>query len=342
MSGRNVSKITVFLSLLFISFIGVFPQDHKETSLRIMFYNTENLFDTYDDTLKDDDEFLPGGLRRWTYTRYKRKVNSIFKVIMAAGEWSPPALVAFCEIENRKVLEDIIYGTYLSKFGYDIIHEESPDPRGIDVCLIYRKDQIGFIDYSYLVPSSFNEEDFASRSVLYAKCGIFTDTVHLFVNHWPSRRGGVLAGEEHRRIIAEMVRNKADSISDASEGGAKIMFIGDFNATPEDNVMKVLTESHDSGAVMINLSENAVSADGTYRYMGTWEMIDQVLVSDMVLKSGKGLTAGSGSIHIFRPDFLLRNDPKYPGVSPFSTYSGYRYLGGFSDHLPVLIDLIVK
>jgi hypothetical protein len=342
MSKGSVKRITLFLSLLLKIFPDAFPQDNGEASARVMFYNVENLFDTYDDSLKDDDEFLPGGVRRWTYGRYNRKINAIYKTITAAGEWSPPAVVAFCEIENRNVLEDLAYGTYLSKYEYGIIHEDSPDPRGIDVCLIYRKDLINVINYRYLVPPSFQVPEFSSRSVLYAKVTIFSDTVHFLINHWPSRRGGVLNAEDQRRIIAEMVRTKADSIAYVSRGKARIIIMGDFNATPDDMVLDLLTEGHSSGASMVNLSDGITGSTGTYRYMGTWEMIDQVIVSDMLLDCMKGVSVKSGMVRIFRPDFLLRSDPKYPGVSPFSTYSGYRYQGGYSDHLPILIDLIFK
>ena len=102
-------------------------------------------------------------------TRYNKKINSLYKTIVAAGEWNPPAIVAFCEVENRKVLEDLVYGTYLSKYNYRIIHEESPDQRGIDVCLIYRKEYVDLIDYRYWIPTGIKKEDFTSRSVLYAK-----------------------------------------------------------------------------------------------------------------------------------------------------------------------------
>jgi endonuclease/exonuclease/phosphatase family metal-dependent hydrolase len=342
MSEGNVIKFTLFLSLLFISFTCVFPQDNGESTIRVMFYNVENLFDTYNDTLKDDDEFLPDGLRRWTYGRYNRKISSIFKTIVAAGEWYPPALVAFCEVENRKVLEDLVYGTYLSKYDYGIIHEDSPDPRGIDVCMIYRKDRIEIIDYRYMVPPSTLKTGFTSRSVLYAECVILSDTIHFFINHWPSRRGGVLAGEDQRRMIAEMVRHEADSIANSSGGKARIILMGDFNATPDDVALSLLTRKYNSGATMVNMSAGAAELSGTYRYMGTWETIDQVIVSDMLLSCSTGLSTKPGLFRVFRPGFLLKTDPKYPGVSPFSTYSGYSYQGGYSDHLPVLIDLFRK
>src|ERR1035437_1243584 len=138
---KSVSyKIAVTLVLFFIFRNKGCCQVDGVQSIRLMSYNIENLFDIYNDSLKDDDAFLPEGLMRWNLTRYNKKINSIYKTIIAAGEWNPPALVAFCEVENRKVLEDLIYGTYLSKYNYRNIHEESPDPRGIDVCLIYRRD----------------------------------------------------------------------------------------------------------------------------------------------------------------------------------------------------------
>ena len=340
MSKGIVSGITGTLVLLTIIINRGYSQDVRFLPFRLMFYNVENLFDIYDDSLKDDNDFLPGGLMRWNFTRYNKKINSLYKTIVAAGEWNPPAVVAFCEVENRKVLEDLVYGTYLSKYNYRIIHEESPDQRGIDVCMIYRKDCAEILDYRYWIPSEIKSEDFTSRSILYTKLVISTDTVHLIVNHWPSRRGGVLAGEGLRMKIAAMVREKADSIMERSPTGARIIILGDFNSTPDDQEMKSLIAPSDSGIFLMNLSESlAVEGLGTYRYMGTWEMIDQVIVSDRLLTSNKGLYTDVKMLNIFKPDFLLRKDPKYPGFTPLSTYRGYRYQGGFSDHLPVLLDL---
>jgi hypothetical protein len=187
MSNGIAIKITGTLSLLLLSLGEVFPQFAGEQSARIMFYNVENLFDIYDDTATDDDEFLPGSVRRWNFRRYERKISSLYKTISAAGEWSPPVIVGLCEVENRKVLEDLVYGTNLSKYNYGIIHQDSPDPRGIDVCMIYRKEFIEILNWSYFSPESGNESESATRSVLYAKCFAGGDTIHLFLNHWPSR-----------------------------------------------------------------------------------------------------------------------------------------------------------
>ncbi len=342
MSFGIVTRFTGTFSLLLLINIESYSQEISSPPVRLMFYNVENLFDTSNDTLTGDDEFLPGGLRRWNSKRYYNKINSVFKTIVAAGEWYPPAIVGLCEIENRKVLEDLVYGTNLLRFHYGIVHEDSPDPRGIDVCLIYLKDLVTIISFRYLIPADSGLLKFSSRSVLYSKCLINDDTIHLFVNHWPSRRGGVLAGEDQRIRIAGLIRNKIDSIASISDGYAKIIIMGDFNSTPDDNTINLLTGKYDSGSVMVNLAGSLVSGTGSYRYMGTWEMIDQVMVSGALLSATGSLYTGPEMFRIFRPPFLLKSDPVYPGLSPFSTYRGYRYQGGFSDHLPVLIDLKIR
>ena len=318
-------------------------QDSISSPVRIMFYNVENLFDTYNDTTKDDDDFLPEGTMRWTKTRYEKKIKALYKTIIAAGEWSPPEIVAFCEVENREVLENLIYGTYLSKYNYGIIHEESPDQRGIDVCMIYRRDCIKIIESRYWIPAGIKKESFTSRSILYTKLTYDYDTIHLFINHWPSRRGGVLHAEKLRNKIAMMIREKADSINEKASNGAKIIILGDLNCTPDDHEIKVLVSEDASDKFLINLSENQAAVGlGTYRYMGTWEMIDQVIVSEKLLSCKNGLYTDAKNLRIFRPDFLLTKDLKYPGFTTLSTYKGYLYQGGFSDHLPVLLNLNLR
>jgi len=330
------------LVLMFMFNVLAYSQVQSDSlPVRLMFYNTENLFDTDDDTLKEDDAFLPGGLMRWNRTRYLKKINAVYKTIIAAGEWNPPAIVGLCEIENRKVLEDLVYRTALSNFGYGIVHEESPDPRGIDVCLIFRKDVVNVIDHRAWIPPGIRRDEFHSRNVLYVKCAVLGDTIHLIINHWPSRRGGVLAGEPMREEVAAMVRNAVDSLYNISGNLLKVIVLGDFNCSPDDPVITSLIKSPVPGEhILLNLADQHPKGSmGTYRYMGTWETIDQVIVSEGLLKGNRGLYAEKKNFRIFSPDFLLRKDSKYPGMTTFSTYSGYRYIGGFSDHLPVLLDI---
>jgi predicted extracellular nuclease len=339
-SKKIFKGLLIVFALNFAFLPGVLSQAQDSASLQIMFYNVENLFDIFNDTLKDDDDFLPSGVLRWNRSRYKEKINSLYKTIVAAGEWSPPEVVAMSEVENRRVLEDLVYGTYLSKYKYRIVHEESPDQRGIDVCLIYRTDELSLISSDYWMPDEINDDNFKTRKVLYSKFKFRNDTIHLIVNHWPSRRGGVLAGESMRIKIANMLKERADSISMNSQSGSKIIIMGDFNSTPDDQEIKTLTSNNTYACQLFNLSEEKAEAGfGTYRYQGTWEMIDQVLVSEPLLKSSEGLYTGAAFFSILKPDFLLMKDPKYPGFTPFATYRGYRYQGGFSDHLPVFLRL---
>jgi hypothetical protein len=306
-----------------------------------MFYNVENLFDIHDDPLTDDEEFTPGSARHWTWSRYQAKLNSLFKIIIAAGEWSLPAIVGLCEVENRQVLRALVDDTNLNRFEWGIVHEDSPDPRGIDVCLIYRKAIVTVIDYDYMIPGMLKER-FLSRPVLYVKCRILADTIHLFLNHWPSRRGGALEGEPLRLILARMIRSRTDSIFKLSRGDARIIIAGDFNSLPGEKSIRILTGNTIGGPVMVNLSALLPKGSGTYRYRGNWEIIDQVIVSETLLKSDKGLFTRPEMLTIFKPGFLMTSDRNYPGEGPFRTYSGYRYTGGYSDHLPVLLDLRIR
>lgn len=302
-----------------------------------MFWNVENAFDIFDDPDTDDDDFLPQGRMRWNRQRYWKKINDIYKTIIAAGEWSPPDLVAFCEVENRRVLDDLVKNTNLSRYDYEIIHEDSPDERGIDVCLIYRKERVNLISHEYIVPDGVNRSDLGSRTILYAGFQAVHDTIHLFFNHWPSKKGGVLAGADLRMQIASTVGRKADSILSSKEGRAKIIIAGDFNCTPGDREINVIT----TNAVhhFVNLTQSEGNGEkGTYRFRGIWEILDQVIVSEYFIKSKEGLSVNRKSVRIFDPDFLLTNDPNYPGLSPYSMYRGLRYQGGVSDHLPLVVD----
>jgi hypothetical protein len=340
MSKGALKKLIGTLVLFFIVLNDLASQSRESSAIRMMFYNVENFFDIYDDTLREDNDFLPNGLMRWSSKRYWQKIISIYKVIIAAGEWSPPAVIGFCEVEKRSVLEDLITNTYLSKFDYGIVHEESPDPRGIDVCLIYRRDLVSLLDYHYLLPEGRADMESKTRSVLYSRLLISGDTIHLFLNHWPSRRGGVLAGESTRMGISHMLKDKVDSITGNSNGNAKIIIAGDFNCSPEDQEVAYLLEHDPNSSGLNNLSEQySEKGDGSYRYLGTWEMFDQVLVSEWLINCNQGISTSAELFRIFNPGFLLRKDPKYPGLSPSPTYLGYRYLGGYSDHLPVILDL---
>ena len=220
--------MVLLLALALLAIQNTFAQDR----FRIMFYNVENLLAPFDDTLKNDNEFTPEGERYWTWNRMNDKVNNVYKVITAVGEWNLPTIVGVCEIENRFVLERITKHTPLSKFNYQIVHKESPDFRGIDVGLIYRPDQFTVHEEQFFRVTYPDNPDRATRDVLYARGVIATnDTLHVFVNHWPSKYGGALATEPGRIAAGKLVRHKVDSIR-IFYPNAHIIIMGDFNDTP--------------------------------------------------------------------------------------------------------------
>ncbi len=316
------------------------PPDFK-----IMFYNCENYFDTFHDSLKRDQEFLPQGKKYWTWKKYIEKQNHIGKVIIAVGGWQPPDLVGLCEIENQNVLEGLVKYSPIKKFGYKIIHKESPDRRGIDVGLLYLPNKFRpLVEKFFEVKFPFAPKS-KTRDVLYVK-GIIgrIDTIHVFINHWPSRWGGQKETEPKRMFVAKLVRSKADSILKVNPL-SNIVIMGDFNDYPDDkSLLEGMRASHDFSQIkpteIYSLSYLLMlQGQGSHKYHGEWEILDQIMVSGSLLEKKNKIYCTTSDAHIFRKDFLLEKDEKHTGMMPYRTYIGYRYNGGFSDHLPVYLGL---
>jgi len=214
-NGQKIRESILLMTLFFVCVISIGcinAQKQDKDYLRLMFYNVENFFDTEKDPKINDNDFLPEGSMRWTQKRYLDKRNRIARVITNVGEWDPPALVGLCEIENRGVLDDLIKNTPLSKYPYSIVHKESPDPRGIDVALLYRSDYLKCIAQQF-IHVKFADPRRRTRDILYATFSVSNgDTLHVFVNHWPSRGGGQKQTEPNRLLTASLVRQKVDSI----------------------------------------------------------------------------------------------------------------------------------
>ncbi len=315
---------------------------------RIVFYNVENLFNTRNDPETEDEEFLPGKGRNWNTFRFFNKLNRIAKVLIASGGWEPPEIIGLCEVETRRVVEQLISHTLLKEAGYKIIHKESPDERGIDVSMIYNREKFTPLKYRYLTVRDSEGRALDTREILYV-FGIAKkmDTLHLFFNHWPSRYGGYLETEGLRKQAAETLRREVNRIFQQYRD-PKIIITGDFNDQPsDDSLLKILhavasneTEKKDQ---LINLSFPWEGREtGTVKYQSQWQVYDQVIVSANLL-SGEGLLyCTRESAGIFTKRFLLKEDPVYGGYKPARTYTGYRYEGGFSDHLPVYLDLFFR
>ncbi|MCB0396919.1 MAG: hypothetical protein KDD36_09710 [Flavobacteriales bacterium] len=309
----------------------------ERTSIRLGFYNVENLFHPSDDSLTMDEAFTPSGEQHWSYSRYQEKLVNTSKVIMALGEWQGVTALGLCEIENRKVLEDLTARTPLKSKPWGIIHHDSHDPRGIDVGLIYRKDRLTILYDSAIavVPPNSN---YQSRDILYVKALAYaSDTLHLFINHWPSRRGGQQVSEHKRIGAAKILRACMDSIL-IRDSLAMIISMGDFNDGPHNtSISKIL----DAGSMPPHRFQHAMShappTTGTHRYDGQWEILDQIIVSPSLSNGHSGWKSGEGQI--FRKDFLMTEDLTHGGQKPWRTFTGPKYIGGFSDHLPVFVDL---
>jgi hypothetical protein len=306
----------------------------------IMFYNTENFFDVENDSLTNDEEFTKEGDRRWTSGKLHVKAERLAKVILAAGKWNAPVLIGLCEIENRDVLELLCRMEPLSRFHYKIIQKDSPDARGIDVALLYRPDLFRPTDYAAIPVVDKENRQFKTRDILQVS-GVINgcDTLHVFVNHWPSRYGGIMETQKYRRYAAETL--KASVLKLQSEHRkAKVICMGDFNDTPSDeSLVKVLNARQTDSAIdgeLVNLSAPWTSNDiQTIKSKYRWEVFDQFIVSDYFLSPNE--CCQFLGCEIFKAAFLLEPDAAYGGVRPKRTYLGYRYNNGFSDHLPVLL-----
>ncbi len=318
----------------------------KDRYFRLMFYNVENLFDTEDDSLTNDNEFLPDQGKYWNYHRYQEKLQHISTTIVALGGWTPPDIIGLAEIENRKVLDDLCKKTGLANLNYSIIHKESHDSRGIDVALLYRRQTFKPISYQAIKVVFDFSPGSTTRDILYVY-GVTNneDTLHIFINHWPSRWGGQLDSERNRMEAARTLRYEVDSIF-RENPRSKIVILGDLNDYPENrSLTDVLKANRTFENIMNNELYNlsafiAQTSDiGSLKHEGVWGILDQIIVSGTLLNAKNGLSTKKENAFIFNPDFLLIDDENFTGKTNFRTYSGYKYLGGYSDHLPVFIDL---
>jgi endonuclease/exonuclease/phosphatase family metal-dependent hydrolase len=328
----------IYLFIIFFLIACLSLKSQERGKYRILFYNVENLFDTIDNPETNDDEFIPQGDKHWNSYRYWRKINKIYQVIVAAGDQTPPEIIGLCEVEGFLPLYNLIQNTPLIKFPYTIIHNDSPDSRGIDVALLIRNDKIKLIEKEFLQVTLPNNSDFVTREILHASLQVEQDTLHVFVNHWPSRSGGETKSEP-KRIRAAEVLTVAINLVIAKNPRAKIIALGDFNDEPENKSVLQLVEN--TSLVNLSAALHQSCNCGTYKYRSKWNMIDQVLVTTSLL-SKHNLSTSYLDLNILDSKFLLIDDLSYGGEKPNRTYLGPRYVGGYSDHLPILLDLNFK
>ena len=336
------------LILLLILFAAGYPGFAQESlsDISVMFYNVENLFDPFNDPDFQDDEFTPEGSRYWTEERLQKKVNHLYKTVIASGNWDPPALIGLCEVENREVLDALFIDTPLSKYQWEIIHYDSNDERGIDVALVARTDVMKVIRHRILKPVLESGIQLLTRDILYVKGLIGKDTLHVLVHHWPSRRSSINETAPLRWGMAGLTKKIITDIFSVDRT-AKIIMMGDLNDELHDesltNVLRAggLKQPADHDRIYgFPIVEQPVP--GTYKYHGRWYHFDHFLVSGTLIQDEASMHVDLGSFRIIAHDFLLMEDELYLGIKPFPTFYGYQYVGGFSDHLPICLGIKVR
>ena len=334
----------VILPILLILIFQLVAQQKEKQNFKIVSYNVENFFDCVHDSLTNDTEFTPTGMRGWTFSKYKKKQANIARVITAIGGWDAPELVGLCEVESRKCLIDLTHYSGLKNLRYRFLHHESPDPRGIDVALLYQPHEFKPI-HDEAIPIHFpNALHSRTRDILFASGIIPTgDTLHVFVCHFPSRLEGELESEEKRMFVASVLRHKLDSLF-AATPRLKIVIMGDFNDYPTNKSMlevmkaKSLNDSISDKNLYNLVYKLHTEGKGSNKHSGDWGALDQMIVSGGLLNQSGSFYTRQSDAHFLDADFLLENDKTYLGKQPFRTCVGMKYQEGFSDHLPVYAD----
>lgn len=347
---KHLLTLLIFLSFSFSSAIAQKETKQKYKIATIGFYNLENLFDTINDPLINDEEFLPTGTKLYSGKVYKDKLSNLSQVIsqLALEETADGvAMLGVAEIENKSVLEDLVKQPKLKDRNYQIVHYDSPDLRGIDVGLLYNPSYFKVIESGSLNVPLTNPDgsSYATRDVLWVYGLFHGEPMHVFVNHWPSRRGGEEASAPGRALAAGVAKAKIDSIRTKSPD-AKIILMGDLNDDPlSPSVTEVLKATDDSASIKPTQMFNPWTGYykkgiGTLAYNDAWNLFDQVIITPSFLnQQQKGFFFQKAVI--FNRPYLLQKSGRYKGY-PFRTYDFDIYMSGYSDHFPVYIVLLKK
>ena len=318
------------------------------TPLRVVSYNVENLFHPKHDSVmidslwveKDDWEWTAEGERRWSYTRYERKVENIARVLTNIGEWEGVDIAGLQEVENAACLRKLCYT--LRRGEYDFVHYESPDPRGIDVALVYKKSRVDTLNSKPIRIQNTDRfpDRLQTRDILYVCARVDKrDTLHLFVCHLPSQRGGAAETEWKRDAVKKVLQGAVDSVL-AIEPQAKIVIMGDFNGEPSEGLRVTGYRLRDTGDGLRGTGDGLRGVSyrepvngketGTHKYHGRWSCLDQFYTSPAL--------DNLSTVRIYDAEWVQEPDEKYLGLRPKRTFNGYRYQkDGFSDHLPIVL-----
>lgn len=317
--------------LIFLLFFGAFCAAAQ--SLRVVSYNVENLFHPEQDSINTDTEWTPDGERRWSFARYFRKEENIARVLTAIGEWDGVDIVGLQEVENEAVVKRLCHTLRPSEYGW--VHYDSPDRRGIDVALIYKKARIDTLRTRAIqvegerrtangVSQEENVERLGmTRDILYVEClADRQDTLHFFVCHLPSQRGGAAESAWKRAVAKQVLQRAVDSVT-AIHPQARIIVMGDMNSAPQEDIKGLNNRMIRDGL--------SVTGYGTHKYQGRWTCLDQFYTSPAL--------DSVSEVKIYNAEWIQEPDEKYLDLRPKRTYNGFRYQNGYSDHLPIILML---
>ncbi|MDT0606502.1 endonuclease/exonuclease/phosphatase family protein [Croceitalea rosinachiae] len=339
----------VLFSLIFLCSAICFAQSTNTYKVRtVAFYNVENLFDTKNDTLVFDCERTPMGDYRWTEERYQKKIANISKVLYEIGNdvtTTSPDVIGLCEVEKKAVIEDLIAHDNLRDENYGIIHFNSPDERGIDVALLYKKEVFmptSFKSQRVLLFDTDGQRDYTRDQLIVG--GLLDDEQFYFiVNHWPSRSGGEARSKPNRIKAAQQNKRIIDSIQ-KMDGRARVISMGDFNDDPiDDSFKKVLktvgkSKKLDSITFFNPMEKLFKRGVGSLAYRDKWNLFDQFFFTSNLISKEK-TNYSYWKVGVFNPIYLQNQSGKYKGY-PFRTYVGTTYQGGYADHFPIYLYLL--
>ncbi len=343
-------KTLIFILFFCLSVLITGAQKQQYKIAIVAFYNLENFYDTVDNPVVKDEDFTPNGEKHYNTAIYLDKVDHLATVIAQIGtDLNPdgPALLGCAEIENDTVLNDLIHHPLLKNRNYRFIHYDSKDIRGVDVALIYNPKYFKPEDSKKLFVrlQQGTKGSFFTRDVLWVKGKLDGETVHILVNHWPSRLGGEERSAPARAAAAIIDKNFMDSLQKENEN-AKIIIMGDLNDDPvSPSVTKVLNakgkiEDVKPGGLYnpwVNLYKKGI---GTLAYQDAWGLFDQIMINYPWLnKEQQGFFFSRQ--FIFNKEFMVENIGRYKGY-PMRTWDGNNYRGGYSDHFPTYIILLKK
>ena len=297
--------------VLLVSLTGVHTKAAESDSLLVMFWNVENFFDWIDH----------GQGPHWSKKKFYAECDAISKAVLWVGDeyGRLPDVIGLAEVENRGVLTKLLSSTLLRKADYGIIHRESKDRRGIDVALLYRKSVLNPESMTFISPDSLQTRDILHVSMTRSD----GSQIDFIVNHHPSKYGGEKESVHKRVKVMNELRNLCDSL--IRNHDRQILVMGDFNDTPDSEQCVIMED------MLVNEGTRLhKDGRGTIRYKGRWELID------FFMRTPELSTLG---MYVVEIQFLMTYDRSYPGYKPLRTYSGPRYLGGVSDHCPIVIRI---